>query len=124
MEVILNIGLDGIQVEPSFTNGEQNPATITAAFRAVQVARQLGFRFEETKLLRSDSEPTLVARVVCKNPNQDVAILAQHLNQDCIAVYDESSKRGALCGPRAERWGDFDPAFFFTLKGHRLADQQ
>lgn len=123
MQVILNIGLDGITPSESYTNGQANPPAVARSLQAVQTARQLGFKFLHTRLLESDTEPTLVARVEVARPNHDVAILAQHLNQDCIAVYDEFTGRGALCGPRAHKWGDFNPEFFFTLNGQRLAEK-
>ena len=38
--------------------------------------------------------------------------LAELLKQDCIAVFDESTKEGYLIGPRALNWGVFNPRKF------------
>ena len=46
--------------------------------------------------------------------------VAQRLQQDCIAVYDETLQRGQLVGPRASAWGTFNPSFFLNLDGTRL----
>jgi hypothetical protein len=46
---------------------------------------------------------------------------AQQLDQDCIAVYDESIKQGILVGPKAAQWGDFNPTYFLNLEGEFLA---
>jgi hypothetical protein len=69
----------------------------------------------------SDSEPTAVMTFAA--PVQaDIYDLAKVLQQDCIAVYDSRNWRGKLIGPKAESWGTFDPAFFFTSTGKRLSD--
>lgn len=120
MEVILNIGLDGIHAEASFTNGVRNPDAIARSLTAVQTARRLGFKILQSKLLQSDTEPTVVARVEVANANWQVAELAQKLNQDCIAVWSEREQRGALIGDKAATWGEFNPEFFFLLDGSRL----
>ena len=123
MSFILNIGLDGIpSTGTSYTNGLRNPSVLEYSFAAVQAARALNFKLLRTKLLTSDTEPTLVAEVVhtgdiraCTN------WLAEKLNQDCIAIYDTDTGVGQLIGPKAAAWGDFNPAFFFLLDGSRLA---
>ena len=38
--------------------------------------------------------------------------LSELLKQDCIAVFDESTKEGYLIGPRALNWGVFNPRKF------------
>ena len=45
--------------------------------------------------------------------------LAINLRQDCIAIWNSGS--GDLIGPAAEKWGEFNPAFFLTLSGKSLA---
>lgn len=68
----------------------------------------------------SDSEPTLVIR--CVAPSTDaIYALAMVLGQDCIAVWNVEQQAGELIGPRADKWGRFDPARFLLLDGSRLA---
>lgn len=123
MQVILNIGLDGVPVNgETYTNGQRNPRVVEQLMEAVHAARGLGFEVGTTRLLQSDSEPTVV--LSCKTPaGNSIAVhqLAQRLNQDCIAVYDPARQHGELIGPNAEKWGAFNPAFFLQLDGTRLA---
>ena len=39
-------------------------------------------------------------------------VLAQNLEQDCIAVYFHDLDRGNLIGPNAAAWGEFDYNYF------------
>lgn len=123
MQVILNIGLDGVPVNgETYTNGQRNPLEVEQLLVAVKTARALRFVVKRVSLLQSDSEPTAV--VLCEPPaGNSIAVhqLAQRLNQDCIAVYDATLRRGELIGPNAEKWGAFNPAFFLQLDGTRLA---
>ena len=48
--------------------------------------------------------------------------LAQVLGQDCIAVHMTPAGAGRLIGPRADAWGDFDPAYFIGLDGEPLPE--
>lgn len=41
--------------------------------------------------------------------------LAMDLQQDCIAVYNATSFSGALIGPNAAAWGEFNPEFFIRF---------
>lgn len=122
MEVILNIGLDGIPFTgESFTNGQRNPDAIERACTALQAARHRGLGVKEAKLLVSDTEPTLVVRAEIQGYVHDaVYALAKQLNQDCIAGYLPDQDSGFLSGPRADKWGAFNPVFFFQLDGTRL----
>lgn len=115
MEVILNIGLEG-------PLGAITPATALAALADV------GFRLQSQAYHLSDTEPTLVAACTF---TQSVALLpaaafllADALHQDCIAVYRPRADTGALIGPNARTWGEFNPEYFILPSGERLADQQ
>lgn len=86
-----------------------------------------GFLIVNDAVLESDTEPTLVAEVI--NPGASPIILLQllrrvveALGQDCIAVYRERTRGGALIGPRAAEWGPFNPEYFLLLDGRRLAE--
>ena len=120
MEVILNIGLNGVpqEVDNVYSFGRKIP-TLETALTSVKC---LNFKVIASAVVESDTEPTLVVRathagdvLVCTN------WLAEKLNQDCIAVYIPSKNEGHLYGPRASDWGDFNPEFFFMLDGSRLS---
>lgn len=125
MEVILNIGLDGVPVNgESYTNGRRNPAVVERMFAAVQACRSNGFKVTKAKLVQSDTEPTLVAVVDDLNaPGQDnrIDMLSTTLKQDCIAAWYPAEQYGQLIGPRADSWGAFNPEFFIMPDGSRLA---
>lgn len=115
MDIIVNIGLARA--------GTSNIAMGT-------VLREIdnhGFQLLDHAVLQSDSEPTVVARLRTP-PAQALAptisrlyFLSSLLGQDCIAYYDLTLGRGALTGPRAAKWGPFNPDFFFLLDGTRLS---
>lgn len=114
MKFIVNIGLD---VEA--TSGI-----------AAQVAREIivanNLFVEKTRVVQSDTEPTLVAEVVYPGHSamlciQCLTAIANDLKQDCIAVYRPETGMGALVGPRAAKWGKFNPELFFMLNGKRLS---
>ena len=67
----------------------------------------------------SDTEPTLIAET--RRPLNTAAAyeVAKFLKQDAIAQWD--GRDGELVGPNAAAWGTFNPAFFLTLDGSRLA---
>lgn len=122
MQLILNIGLDGIP------GAERRQAD--AALRAL---RAEGFNPSRATTFLSDSEPTLVVIAWFGNENglsstslnvtwrQAVYHTARQLNQDCIAVYNPDTRAGYLIGPRAEAWGEFNAGFFIQIDGTRLA---
>lgn len=63
-------------------------------------------------------EGTYVVGMDGPMPRYVVHILAQDLEQDCIAA-EYSNGYGFLAGPRSAKWGDFDPEQFryATLAG-------
>lgn len=67
----------------------------------------------------SDTEPTLVAELRRPLTATAADAIARHLKQDAIAQHDGWD--GELHGPAKHAWGTFDPAFFLTLDGSRLA---
>ena len=113
MQFILNIGLN------------VNATTALAAHVVKQVVNDYDFVIEQEALLQSDTEPTLVLKVTSLNgPTltlQGFYGIATDLGQDCIAVYRPQQGNGALVGPRAAKWGSFNPAYFFNIDGTRLA---
>lgn len=121
MEVIINIGLNGIPEE--FDNVYSIHRKISAFETAITSVKCLNFKVLGHAIVESDTEPTLVVRA---NHTGDVIVcagwLAEKLNQDCVAIYIPERSGGLLCGPRTEAWGHFNPEFFFMLDGRRLSD--
>lgn len=112
MKLILNIGL-AREGKPDI-----GPCV------ALNVLRANGFIVEASKLDVSDTERTLVA-VVDHQPvgatkaSSELYFAAHRLGQDCVAVLGDDG--GALIGPRADKWGAFNPAFFIMPDGRRLS---
>jgi hypothetical protein len=75
-----------------------------------------------SNVLRSDTEPTLIALVEIKPGHLgDAAFqVCDQLGQDCIAVVETETREGSLIGPRAAAWGTFNPSYFLTMSGRRL----
>ena len=73
----------------------------------------------------SETEDTVVALVQIPGDTREVAneiyFLAQALGQECIAVWNMATSAGALIGPRADKWGAFNPEFFLMIDGTTLA---
>lgn len=100
--------------------------TVPADF-ARKVLAHYGFEVTRYAVLTSDTEPTLVASVnkayVWTNTVYLLTRVAEDLDQDCIAAYSEAAGKGKLIGPRAAKWGEFNPEYFFLLDGTRLGQQ-
>jgi hypothetical protein len=70
----------------------------------------------------SDTEPTLIAQISREPSPEEAAALCERFSQDCFAVYDNTTKRGALLGPKASEWGPFNPEYFLVnCMGVRLS---
>lgn len=114
MQVLLNIGLE------SKTLGKIAPVT------AISAAQLRWLNVTGSKLVQSDTEPTLVLEV---KTSMDLIFfdnvmhqLAQDLDQDCIAWWVGQFDLGRLTGPRAAEWGEFNLELFFLLDGTRLQE--
>lgn len=115
MKLVLNIGL-AVGVTSSI-----------AAHVAREILAANGFLIGSSKIIESDTEPTLVALVYLEDvPSGVIRSLNQtavDLQQDCIAAWNPTNAKGALIGPNAAKWGAFNPEFFFQLDGTRLAQR-
>lgn len=109
MTATLNIGL----------NVGDKAAALTPLDTLLAI-RRFGRQPLRETLVESDTEPTLVVEVDVPFSGPALAALAATLRQDAVAQWD--GRRGLLEGPSASSWGPFDPAFFFTLDGARLAE--
>ena len=114
MKMTLNIGL-----------AREGKPNLTADQVKTLVARRFSAGVYRVAVYESDTEPTLVVAAV-GNPEflgryvSEIFSIAETLNQDCIAVYLGGGV-GKLIGPRAEAWGEFNPAYFIDIDGNRLA---
>ena len=113
MSYILNIGL-AREGKPSLT-----PQS------ARKNLRSTGFIIGSSCVVRSDTELTLVAQGkfdgTLNAVEDDVWAASAVLEQDCIGVYDTNTGKGALIGPRADKWGEFNPEYFLLLDGSCLS---
>lgn len=114
MTYILNIGLA--------REGQENLKPLNV-LRAV---KNFGFPVASAAVYPSDTEQALVVSVPAGSVLhhhflRDVAALADTLGQDCVAVYYTATGKGQLIGPRAEKWGEFNPEYFLLLDGTRLS---
>ena len=114
VEIVLNIGLargDGFHV---------------STLEALRVLNTNGVFVNTSEVFESDTEETLVVTGSLsghdsKENTESLHRVAQALGQDCIAVWSPLIHFGALIGPRAAAWGEFNPAFFILPDGKRLA---
>jgi hypothetical protein len=124
MNLILNIGLEGVPVQMSYTNGVPIPLVTRQFLATVQTVRAAGFRIQKAFIAQSDTEPTAVLSVDDHDdPGLDnrIDMLSTALGQDCIAVWNLYESFGQLIGPRADKWGEFNPKFFIMPDGTRLS---
>jgi len=121
MGIILNIGL-AVNRE---TNVVGNYASDVIPFNEVLRALPT-WHIADLRLLQSHTERTLVVELNTAAPwVLDVANrIALQFDQDCVAVYNRVTNEGRLIGPRADRWGAFNPALFFLCNGQSLTEAQ
>ena len=129
MDIILNIGLDGVPVDgETYTNGVRNTRRVEQFFAVVHAARRLEFQIVGAHLHQSDTEPTAVLTVRHPAPSNlhgYVRRLAAALNQTCIAAWKIDRQRGVMLGRTIDHddsWGPFDPAKFLMPDGTRLSE--
>ena len=95
----INIGLDNP------VTGKQNTVdqTIAVAIRYLKGITNIA-------VVKDRGEVTLV--VTYFEAVGSLTVLCAELDQDCVAVYGHDIGRGALIGPKASEWGEFDPEQF------------
>ena len=119
-KVILNIGLETRDADGNVTHVDVDALGDAIA----ELTDGVGFygstvetHTELTLVVEFDRDelnPLIGTAWICEQ-------LCEQFNQDCIALYyDSSPKQGLLVGPRAQEWGDFDPSRFFLLDGTSL----
>lgn len=112
MQLILNIGLK---------SEELGDIPAEKAFRVVE--GMFGQVFG-SRIVQSDTEPTLVVDIESAGNMAGVSHVAASLGQDCVAAYAPGLKTGMLLGPRADKWGEFNPEFFLMIDGRRLSEHK
>lgn len=105
---LLNIGLD------NKAGGAVTEEQIRAAIAAT------GADVAAVVVHQSDTEPTAVVRLSRALTPEEATAVSAALNQEAIAQFTGAG--GGLYGPEAQKWGDFNPAFFLTLEGGRAAE--
>src|SRR5690625_3845357 len=75
------------------------------------------FKILDIKTAYSPTEKTLICRVSgpWDSLASDVYNLANELSQDFIAMSLDGGKTGKLIGPKASKWGDFNPEYFISF---------
>lgn len=107
--VVLNIGLA--------REGQPN-LRFTEVYKALGKAGIVPLEFL-TEM--SDTEQTVVFEALIP-ADHSVYAVAEALDQDCIALWDRMGNEGRLVGPRAAKWGDFNPEYFILPNGSRLSN--
>ncbi len=107
-EVEWNIGLN-------VANGDNSKEAVQdrakKAWRALQLYAHASF---QSRVEQSTTEPTLVVKMKMDPGLLEMVgdDLSNYLHQDCVAVYNVTTGKGQLIGPRAAAWGEFNPAYF------------
>lgn len=110
MTIAINIGL---MASPEYTA----PYRIAESYVRAKLDA-IGFSILFSRTEQSATEPTFVARIKDRTPFSSLSLhhrfnaLAKVLKQDCIAV--QIGEIGALIGPNAYKWGEFNEEFFIA----------
>lgn len=119
----LNIGLSVDGDKPSAALLAQRAAFVIDEVRRRGLAVM---DLEGFAIVESNTEPTIVVRLNTAWSKADVRVmqawvagLAKAFHQEAIAALADSNDRliGFLAGPKAEKWGPFNPEYFFVVVG-------
>ena len=96
-------------------------------FEALMAVALLGGRSCRWEVQESSTERTLVVQFDLHNLTANelgrfmltVKFLADTLEQDCIAVYNNTTEYGVLVGNYSHEWGEFNKEYFIFLEGNR-----
>jgi hypothetical protein len=81
---------------------------------AQQALSDLGVNIERSQVRMSDTEPTLVAELDRALTPPEAFAVSEGLRQKAIAQVDPAAG-GALHGPMAAEWGDFNPEYYLPF---------
>lgn len=120
MNIELNIGLDvaGGENGERMQNLRANRA-VALLQASVYCSNMLGARRGD-----SISEPTLIVLLGVSSgaevrAQREIELISELLQQDCIAWYNATAYTGALLGPRAAAWGEFNPDYFLRFEADK-----
>ena len=94
-------------------------------FEALMAVALLGGRGSRWEVQESNTERTLVVQFDLHNyiANEiahfvlSAKFVADTLEQDCIAVYNNTTGYGVLVGSYSHEWGEFNKEYFLQYKG-------
>ena len=100
-------------------------------FEALMACALLGGHNCRWEVQESNTERTLVVQFDLRNliANEigsfmlTVKFLADTLDQDCIAVYSNTTGYGVLVGGYSHEWGEFNKEYFLQYKGEQRIDK-
>jgi len=124
---LLNIGLNvrGLDMV------SEEKLTVTDVVNAIA---DKNVKIKQIAVVQSDTERTAVVAIEPPLTRAALHSLAVRLNQEAIAQWNSSQsyrtgghlrlvdmqRAGMLAGPKAEVWGEFDPARFFGFTGRPI----
>lgn len=79
-----------------------------------EITRRLGVKVLRQLYLHSNTEPTLVAELARPLTAQELWWLCGRFKQEAIAQHNGII--GELHGPKAAKWGPFNPDFFLAFE--------
>ena len=98
----LNIGLNN----PVFKNENTLQETLTKAFEYLSDIDSIAVK-------QSATERTVV--IEFNEIYGSLTVLADILDQDCIAILDNETGEGNLFGSKRDKWLPFNPEYFLTI---------
>lgn len=96
-----------------------NDGSAITADAAIAAIEAEGGQVVKHAVHQSNTEQTLVAQLAAPLTPAQADRVSVALKQDAIVQHD--GKNGALYGPEAAKWGEFNPDFFLTLSGETLS---
>jgi len=119
----LNIGLN--VAAHNAPNGKAFQLSVPSVLKHLEIRMSV----HDVRTYRSNTEDTLVvvAQYGSTIPHRmRVQAIAGDLMQDAIAYtareLSEDEATGYVVGPRAEKWGEFNPAYFILMDGRTKAE--
>lgn len=117
--MLVNIGLDVAGTRNTVQERVERANLAYMILRTLYTEREL----ISVEYRNSESEPTMVLQILdtVENAKTFFWYLSRDLRQDCIALVDDNGQNGVLVGPKAEKWGEFNPEFFLFPKVKQTA---
>lgn len=114
MYLLLNIGLIEGKSGPAIA-----PTTALCATLNTLAAFGVPSAHTRARVAQSETEPTLILGLHLTGDLDAFSYalykIACVLEQEAIAYYLPTQRKGGLAGPQAEEWGEFNPDLFLPL---------